>query len=80
MNKKFVLSVLSILTIFISANFANLVSADSTIKDLLLSQINNGILETSAPQAATVVINEAPQQNSAANRTGNFKLLAFCLV
>ena len=38
MNKKFALNVFSVLAIFLSATFANLVSADSTVKDLLLSK------------------------------------------
>jgi hypothetical protein len=56
MNKKFALSVLSILGIFISANFANLVSTDSTIKDLLLSKINNGIVDTSGPELSNTIV------------------------
>ena len=56
MNKKFALSVLSILTLFISATFANFASADTTIKDLLLSKINNGILDVSAPQVSTTIV------------------------
>ena len=71
MNKKFVLSILSILAIFISVNFANLVSADSTIKDLLLSKVNNGILDVSAPQAANVVINEVYPGGGNAGATFN---------
>ncbi len=58
MNKKFALSVLSIFAIFLSATFANLVSADSTVRDLWLSKINNGIFDVSSPQAANVVISE----------------------
>jgi len=56
MNKKFALSVLSIFAIFLSATFANLVSADSTVRDLWLSKINNGIFDVSSPQA-TILVN-----------------------
>ncbi len=55
MSRKYILSVLSILAIFLSWTFITLVSADTSVKNSAFNIINKSIIDE-APQVSTTIV------------------------